>query len=155
MKTISLIALLIISTVSFSQKVGYKDLIGTSWKSFDEAQAWTMTFTFIDSTHLRQKSYAPRYQPTMETVIKYSLDTEHETTLLNIEWKGALLKCTSCKVNISRDLLIIQSVTESTEDKGQNKNKTSNGAWVFKKLIPAGYRLKRERIPPTSLTLQH
>src|SRR5205085_8692084 len=106
---------------SLCQKVTYKTLLGTSWVFFDSAQALTMTFRFIDSSHLRQKSWAPRYQPVMETVIKYSLDANKNPTLLNLEWEGEVLKCTTCTIKTMDSVLIIQSLNNSQVDQSRNK----------------------------------
>ena len=136
LKTIILCNFLLISTHSICQKVTYKNLIGTSWVLFDSTRALTMTFQFIDSSQLSQKSWAPRYQPSMTTVIKYSLDTTKSPTLLNLEWKGEILNCTSCSVKILDNFLVIQNSSDSQKAKPLNKTGELQTKWVFKKEIP-------------------
>jgi hypothetical protein len=118
---------------SICQKVTYKNLIGTSWVLFDSSRTLTMTFHFIDSSQLSQKSWAPRYQPDMVTIIKYSLDTTTNPTLLNVEWEGEVLKCTSCSIKILNNLLIIQNSSDSQADKPSSKSERIPTQWVFKK----------------------
>jgi hypothetical protein len=134
-KTIFLFSFLAISTPSICQKVTYKNLIGTSWVLFDSARALTMTFQFIDSSHLSQKSWAPRYQPSMTTVIKYSLDTTKNPTLLNVEWEGEVLKCTSCSIKILGRLLVIENSSVSQTDKPLSETEGLQTKWIFKKVV--------------------
>ncbi|RZK98192.1 MAG: hypothetical protein EOO89_32450 [Pedobacter sp.] len=70
----------------------------------------------------------------METVIKYSLDTSKDPTLLNVEWEGEILKCTTCTVKILDGLLTIQSVSKSKVDKPQSKTDVSESTWIFRKV---------------------
>jgi hypothetical protein len=102
----------LISFNSFSQKVAYKDLIGTKWVSLDTVSATTTTYIFIDSTNMIDSSWAPRYQPVEKNTQKYSLDTANSITILSI------LKYTGKYANESwkylirikdRDVLILQS----------------------------------------------
>lgn len=136
-KTIFILYFIAISTTSVCQKVTYKNLIGTSWCLFDSARALTMTLQFIDSSHLSQKSWAPRYQPAMTTVIKYSLDTTKNPTLLNVEWEGDMLKCTSCTIKISDRLLVIENSGVSLAGKPLGKTDEMQTKWVFKKVVPS------------------
>jgi len=136
-KTIFLFISLSITTHSICQKVTYKSLIGTSWVLFDSVQALTMTFQFIDSSHLSQNSWAPRYQPSMKTIINYSLDTTKKTTLLNVEWKGEVLKCISCKVKIIDSFLVIESLSNGIVDKPLSNTEKLQTKWVFKKVFPS------------------
>jgi hypothetical protein len=134
MKIILLFIFLATSIYSSCQKVTYKSLIGTSWVLFDSARGLTMTFTFLDSTHLSQKSKAVRYQQVMETIMKYSLDANKDRTLLNVEWEGEVLKCTTCTVKMMDSLLIIQSLHNSKVDKLRSKTEALESTWVFKKI---------------------
>ena len=136
-KTILLLIFLTISTPSICQKVTYKKLIGTSWVLFDSARALTMTFQFIDSNHLSQKSWAPRYQPYMTTVSKYSLDTIKNPTLLNVEWEGEVLKCTSCSIKILDRLLVIENSSGRQLHKPLSQTDGLQTKWVFKKVVPS------------------
>lgn len=135
-KTIFFLSFITVSTTSVCQKVTYKNLIGTSWRLFDSARALTMTFQFIDSSHLSQKSWAPRYQPSMTTEIKYSLDTTKNPTVLNVEWEGEMLKCTSCSIKISDRLLVIENSGVSKADKPLSKTDELKTKWVLKKVVP-------------------
>ncbi len=134
-KTIFLFSFLSILTPSICQKVTYKNLIGTSWILFDSARALTITFQFIDSSHLNQKSWAPRYQPSMTTVIKYSLDTTKNPTSLNVEWEGEVLKCTSCSIKILDRLLVIENSSVSQADKPLSETEGLQTKWIFKKVV--------------------
>jgi len=134
-KTIFLFSFLSILTPSICQKVTYKNLIGTSWILFDSARALTITFQFIDSSHLSQKSWAPRYQPSMTTVIKYSLDTTKNPTSLNVEWEGEVLKCTSCSIKILDRLLVIENSSVSQADKPLSETEGLQTKWIFKKVV--------------------
>jgi hypothetical protein len=134
MKTKLFFIFLAVSTHSLCQKVTYKNLLGTSWVLFDSAQALTMTFKFIDSSHLSQKSWAARYQPVMETIIKYSLDASKNPTLLNVEREGEVLKCTTCTIKTMDSLLIIQSLSNSKVDQPPSRTNSLESTWVFKKV---------------------
>jgi hypothetical protein len=134
-ETIFLFYFLAISTPSICQKATYKNLIGTSWILFDSTRALTMTFQFIDSSHLSQKSWAPRYQPSMTTVIKYSLDTTKKPTLLNVEWEGEVLKCTSCSIKILDRLLVIENSSVNQAEKPLSETEELQTKCIFKKVV--------------------
>jgi hypothetical protein len=136
LKTMFLIGFLTISIPSICQKVTYKNLAGTSWVLFDSSRALTMTLKFIDSSHLSQKSGAPRYQQSMTTVIRYSLDTTQNPTLLNVEWEGEVLKCKSCSIKILDRLLVIENSNISQANKSIKETEGLQTKWIFKKVAP-------------------
>jgi len=53
MKTIILFFSLAISVNTFSQKIDYKDLIGTSWTYGKMPASDSISFVFLDSSHYK------------------------------------------------------------------------------------------------------
>lgn len=69
----------------------------------------------------------------MTTVIKYSLDTTKNPTLLNVKWEGEMLKCASCSIKISDRFLVIEDSDVSKANKPLSKTEELQTKWVFKK----------------------
>jgi hypothetical protein len=132
MKTILVLLLLTISIHGICQKVTYDNLIGTSWKLLDLAKTINMVFKFVDSKNLSQKSWDARYQPFMETIISYSLDTTSTPTLLHVDWKGEIMNCTECYISVADSLLIIQNIINPQDNSELKKAETLKKTLVFK-----------------------
>lgn len=131
MKEIFVFFSLLVSSIGFSQQVTYKNLVGTAWEMVDTSTSLKMTFTFINSKTINQKSWDARYQPTMQTNIGYFLDTTSTPTLLNVEWKGEVMDCTKCFVSFSENYLIIQNTYDLPDKSNVVKSETGRRRLVF------------------------
>jgi len=120
MKTIVLSICLLFSINSFSQKVSYKDLIGTRWLIQEDSANFT-TYTFQDSSHFyfhgRNGDIAEAY------VLDYSLDTSYCQTLMYVkEYKTPYSKLGGfyCYLKIDNDILKLKIIDKKKKPKDKN-----------------------------------
>ncbi|MGG9970756.1 hypothetical protein ACQ33O_03085 [Ferruginibacter sp. SUN002] len=91
MKILLLFFGLSVSIKSFSQKVTYEDLIGTTWIPNNLPSTDSCRYTFIDSSHYKyyysstipRKNFSWKFPQGM--VFNYSLDTSHNITLWHLQ----------------------------------------------------------------------
>ncbi|HTB52273.1 MAG TPA: hypothetical protein VK718_05810 [Ferruginibacter sp.] len=84
MKNLLLSIFLLLSINSFSQKVTYKDLIGTSWILNDTTESLVMGLKFVDSSHLIQTFSAPKVNMSVSDTPNYLLDLSYNPVLIHI-----------------------------------------------------------------------
>jgi len=141
MKILLFFCFQLIAFAAFTQKITYKDLVGTTWATNNLPASDSESYTFIDSSHFDYYYISKKEDgDIVETEqFKYSLDTSYTPTLWYFETMGRKNYQTIsnyCFIKITgKNILETQFINRAVKPRKDEYNENIKVAYSLRKII--------------------